>query len=73
MAVFVKKVFENILFQKSININKNAANSLAKGFLSNEYSPPKKKFNMIKLKKKNQKNREKLKNAIFSFHINEIR
>ena len=27
---------------------------------------PQKKFNMIKLKKKNQKNREKLKNAISS-------
>ena len=31
----------------------------------------KKKFNMIKLKKK--KNREKLKNAIYFIHINEIR
>ena len=37
--------------------------------------PPKKTlYIMIKLKKKkNQKNREKLKNAIFSIHINEIR
>ena len=37
----------------------NAANGLAKGFLSNKYLPPQKKFNIIKLKKTKSKKSRK--------------
>ena len=73
--LLIKFWINHTLIEKSHFVEKNTANGSVQGFLLNEYSPPPKK-NLIWLnekKKKNQKNREKLKNAISSIHINEIK